>query len=263
MKINRLSLLNSLFNVLNENNQGDPYFTLAAYFLQHYQELSTLNIYDVAAECFVSRSSIRRFCQSIGYDNFVSFKNEFVQYDDQSKNSLRHYNRENYRETLTSEINAMITELNERMNTIEVDHIADRIHNSRHIVFLTSNVGASAVIQFQQLMILQNKVVRLISDMYETTDFIRELTSEDYVIVISGTGVFAQAVSDYIQEVKAHKVLFTLNRSHEFDCVFNKIYHLSAIDRSKEGKSVYLTYGMQYTLDILYHAYVRKYGSHK
>ena len=66
MKINRLSLLNSLFNVLNENNQGDPYFILAEYFLEHYHELSRLNIYDVAADCFVSRSSIRRFCQAMG-----------------------------------------------------------------------------------------------------------------------------------------------------------------------------------------------------
>lgn len=52
MKINRLSLLNSLFNVLNENNQGDPYFILAEYFLEHYHELSRLNIYDVARRLF-------------------------------------------------------------------------------------------------------------------------------------------------------------------------------------------------------------------
>lgn len=74
MKINRLSLLNSLFNVLNENNQGDPYLILAEYFLEHYHELSRLNIYDVAADCFVSRSSIRRFCQAIGYENSSRLK---------------------------------------------------------------------------------------------------------------------------------------------------------------------------------------------
>lgn len=98
MKINRLSLLNSLFNVLNENNQGDPYFILAEYFLEHYHELSRLNIYDVAADCFVSRSSIRRFCQAIGYENFVAFKDEFAQYDDQRASFQKHAGRENYRE---------------------------------------------------------------------------------------------------------------------------------------------------------------------
>lgn len=138
MKINRLSLLNSLFNVLNENNQGDPYFILAEYFLEHYHELSRLNIYDVAADCFVSRSSIRRFCQAIGYENFVAFKDEFAQYDDQRASFQKHAGRENYRETLTQEINAMIAELDQRMNTAEVERLAERIHDAREVVFLTS-----------------------------------------------------------------------------------------------------------------------------
>lgn len=261
MKINRLSLLNSLFNVLNENNQGDPYFTLAQYFLEHYQELSTLNIYDVAADCFVSRSSIRRFCQSIGYDNFVSFKNEFVQYDDQSTNYEKHYNRDNYREALTNEINIMIEELNRRMNTEEIEHIIERIHSSHQVVFLTSNIGASAVIQFQQEMILQNKLVRLISDMYENTDFVKGLQEDDYLITISGSGVFAHASKEYLKNIKAYKVLFTLNRNKEFEEYYDKIYYLSAVDRTTEGTSVYFRYGMQYTLDILYNTYLRKYGN--
>ncbi len=145
MKINRLSLLNSLFNVLNENNQGDPYFILAEYFLEHYHELSRLNIYDVAADCFVSRSSIRRFCQAIGYENFVAFKDEFAQYDDQRASFQKHAGRENYRETLTQEINAMIAELDQRMNTAEVERLAERIHDAREVVFLTSSVGATSV----------------------------------------------------------------------------------------------------------------------
>ncbi len=260
MKINRLSLLNSLFNVLNENNQGDPYFILAEYFLEHYHELSRLNIYDVAADCFVSRSSIRRFCQSIGYENFVSFKNEFVQYDDQLASYVQHANRDNYLETLTNEINAMLAELNQRMKTEEVERIVDRIHDSRYVVFLASNLGTLFVSQFQRAMIFQKKVIRLISDMYESTDFIKRLTEEDFLMVISASGLFAETSQNYLKDNKAYKTLFTLNRSHDFDEIYDKIYHLSAVDRSKEAKSVYFTYGFIYVLDILYSVYIRKYG---
>lgn len=260
MKINRLSLLNSLFNVLNENNQGDPYFILAEYFLEHYHELSRLNIYDVAADCFVSRASIRRFCQSIGYENFVAFKDEFVQYDDQQESYQKHAGRENYREMLMQEINAMIAELNQRMNTIEVERLVQRIHDARQVVFLTSSVGAMSVTQFQYSMIFQNKVLRIVSDMYENIDFVKRLQKQDLLLVISGSGLFAAASRDYLKGNEAYKVLFTLNRSHDFDDIYDRIYHLSAVDRSQEAKSVYFTYGTIYVLDILYSVYVRKYG---
>ena len=260
MKINRLSLLNSLFNVLNENNQGDPYFILAEYFLEHYHELSRLNIYDVAADCFVSRSSIRRFCQAIGYENFVAFKDEFAQYDDQRASFQKHAGRENYRETLTQEINAMIAELDQRMNTAEVERLAERIHDAREVVFLTSSVGATSVAQFQHSMIFQNKVIRMVSDMYENIDFVKHLQKEDLLLVISGSGLFAAALRDYLRDNPAYKILFTLNRSHDFDDVYDTIYHLSAADRSQEAKSVYYTYGTIYVLDVLYSVYVKKYG---
>lgn len=135
MRINRLSLLYSLFSVLNNNSPEDSNYALAKYFLENYHRLSTLNIFDVASDCFVSRSSVRRFCQSIGYDNFLDLKTEFHEYDDQYNHYMAHMDRENYRETLSKEINDMIQELNHRMNHEEVDKIIDRIYKSRYVVF--------------------------------------------------------------------------------------------------------------------------------
>lgn len=261
MKINRLSLLHSLFSIVNENYEEDSNYKLAYYFLEHYHELNELNIYDVAADCCVSRSSVRRFCQTIGYDNFLDLKTVFDEYDDQYEYYLLHANRDSYRERLTSEINSMIEELNQRMNTQEIDIIVERLYKSRYVVFLTSETSTSYVKDFQRAMIFHNKFIHIISEAYTDNTLIKRLDKRDYLVTISATGTFANASRGYIASCEAYKVLFTYNRDEEMKKHYDKVYHLSAVDRTNEGRSVYGTYGLNYMLDILYSAYIRKYGN--
>ncbi len=258
MRINRLSLLHSLFSVLNDYPPEDSNAVLALYFLEHYRELADLNIFDVAADCFVSRSSVRRFCQSIGYENFIDLKTEFRQYDDQLAHFMLHTNQSNYRESLTKEINAMIEELDQRMNHEETDKIADRIFNSRYVVFMTSDTSTSVIKSFQQAMVLHGKIIHLISDSYTENTLLSKLDHRDYLIVLSATGVFAKACEEYIKPVKAYKVLVTVNRDPIFKSHYDKVYHLSATDKSQNGNLVYGTYGMTYMWDIVYATYVNK-----
>jgi len=259
MRINRLSLLHSLFSVLNDYPPEDSNAVLALYFLEHYRELADLNIFDVAADCFVSRSSVRRFCQSIGYENFIDLKTEFREYDDQKAHFVQHFDQTNYRESLTKEINAMIIELDQRMNHAETEKIADRIHTSRFVVFLTSETSTSVIKTFQQAMVLYGKIIYLISDSYTENSLLSKLDQRDYLIVLSSTGVFAKACEDYIKPVKAYKALVTVNRDECFKSQYDKVYHLSAQDRSQNGNLVYGKYGINYMFDVIYATYVNKY----
>ncbi len=260
MRINRLSLLHSLFSVLNDYPPEDSNAVLALYFLEHYRNLADLNIFDVAADCFVSRSSVRRFCQSIGYENFIDLKTEFSKYDDMMAHFMQHVQQDNYRESLTKEINAMIAELDQRMNNVELEKIADRIFNSRYVVFLTADTSTSVIKAFQQAMVLHGKIIHLISDSYTENTLLNKLDQRDYLLVLSATGVFAKACEEYIKPVKAYKALVTVNREPCFKSQYDKVYHLSALDRSQDGNLVYGTYGMTYMFDIVYATYVNKFN---
>lgn len=260
MRINRLSLLHSLFSVLNDYPPEDSNAVLALYFLEHYRNLADLNIFDVAADCFVSRSSVRRFCQSIGYENFIDLKTEFSKYDDMMAHFMQHVQQDNYRDSLTKEINAMIAELDHRMNNVETEKIADRIFNSRYVVFLTADTSTSVIKAFQQAMVLHGKIIHLVSDSYTENTLLTKLDQRDYLIVLSATGVFAKACEEYIKPVKAYKALVTVNREPCFKAQYDRVYHLSAQDRSQDGNLVYGTYGMTYMFDIVYATYVNKYN---
>lgn len=262
MKANRISLLHSLFSIINENEENDSNYVLAHYFLNHYHELNSLNIYDVADKCFVSRSSVRRFCKSLGYENFLDLKNEFSTYDDQNQSYMKYAKRVNYRELLTSEINEMIKELNKRMDTREVYNIAEKMKNSRHIVFLTSGTLAGYVKDFQQSMIFNKKVINVVSELYSDNKLLNKLDERDYLITISTTGTFAYASYPLIAESEAHKTLITLRRDPIFNRWYDKIYHLSAEDRSQSGENVYGKYGINYMLDIIYSEYTSHFNDY-
>ena len=75
--INKLGFLNSLIEIVNNNMEEDAATSvLARYFLVNFNRLPELNIYDVAENCFVTRSSVRRFCQSLGFDNYKELKKQ-------------------------------------------------------------------------------------------------------------------------------------------------------------------------------------------
>lgn len=260
MRINRLSLLNSLFTVINENNQDDSYFVLAHYFLEHYHELSSLNIYDVSDECFVSRASVRRFCQSIGYDNFKDLKTDTYEFKEEFNCYLDHFYRRDYRSYLTSAIHEMIEELNERMNTKEVERIVDRLHDSRHLVFITSNTTTARIRDFQHSMIVCGKIIRIVSDMYTDNELIQCLDERDSLFTISASGRLANAARDIVKNSRAYRCLVTTNRDESLKDYYDRVFHLSARDYSTE-KSIYGKYGLDYMFDVIYSAYIHKYSN--
>lgn len=65
-----------LLLVASEENRGQTNQSIARYCLAHFDELLNMNITQLAAACHVSAATITRFCHSLGYDDFLHFKDE-------------------------------------------------------------------------------------------------------------------------------------------------------------------------------------------
>ena len=70
MDLKSISLMQKLMNFTISNNLDHTTGILANYLLLHYNELGTLPLNQVTADCFVSPSSVRRFCLKLGFDNY-------------------------------------------------------------------------------------------------------------------------------------------------------------------------------------------------
>ncbi|MGT2637504.1 hypothetical protein ACVRWL_06920 [Streptococcus ratti] len=69
MENRRLSLLYNLQNLYNSSDLGSVDYQLSRYLIDNYQEIDSLNTFDVAEESSVSRIIVRRFYQHLVYNN--------------------------------------------------------------------------------------------------------------------------------------------------------------------------------------------------
>ena len=173
-ELNKFGLLNSLLGIINNYDEDDSKVIIAKYFLTHFDRLDDINIFDAADECFVTRTSIRRFAKFIGFDNFRHLKKDHEQYD----YYLQFDEKENYSDYLSDQINQMATNLRNVVG-IEIEEIVRTIIESREIIFLVSDIYGARCLEFQKEMIFSGKMVRIVSYNFSDSKVLKRIDSND------------------------------------------------------------------------------------
>lgn len=258
--INKFSLMTSLLAVVNENSSESSAYVLARYFLEHFAELDKLNIYDVADECYVSRSGIQRFCKSIGFDTFSSLKtNSLVEREIHRQAIVAYARRPDFADYTRSSMGDMMEELERMAGEQDLAGFARKLYESRKVVLLTAEYSSMGPRDLQQELLVAGKFVSLATDSHIDFSLLRSLGEEDMLIVSSATGNYAYAVNDVIRELpKPCRVLLTLNRDTLFREAYDKIFYLSGEGETRQ-RSVYTKYGVGYFFDLLYNSYIQTY----
>lgn len=256
------SLMNSLLTVLNSTDADDPENVLARYFLEHFEHLRDLNVYDVAEECYTSRSGIRRFCQSIGFENFSALKSCDWEWGTHRSFFVGYTDHEDFERHLSGSIEGMMHDINCHVDNSDLANLATLVHDADEVLLLTSDFSSMAVREFQQSMLFMHKIVRVITDSFGSEKDLDALTGRSLVIVISATGNYARAVQRQIEEVAASRVLITLDRDEGLASPYDATLYLSS-ENYYGKRTVYAKYGINYFFDLLYHRYFELFDSHK
>lgn len=259
-----LSLINDLCLIVNTDAPTSPDTVLARYFLDNYHQISELSVYDIADACLVSRSSIHRFCQRLGYHNFKDMKADFKAVGTQYDYFMQLAGREDFIIYMQLEMMKMVVDLNEQITKEVLDKIATRIHDSKEVILISSYSEKSYLQKFQRPLVLSGKIIRVICDRFEEDDlrysFLKKLDKNSFVMVVSAKGIYAEGMDDIIKTIPAYKALVTTSYRSDFESTYDEIYHLSRDDYTNL-KSVYSEYGICLFFDILYSTYLRKYGT--
>lgn len=259
--IRHFSLMNSLLAVVNQSPHDSQDSVLARYFLENFDRLAQLNVYDVAEECFTSRSGIRRFCQSIGIDNFSDLKSYAWEWSRHRRLFSRYTDHENYREYLIGALAHMDRTINDAVPEETLDSLAAFIHDARRVVILTSDFSSGAVRQFQQSMLYLHKMVDIVTDSTGDITQLATLGAHDALIVISEHGNYARAVQSVFAGSKIPRVLITVDADADIEDAFTFAVRLSP-EPQAAGRTVFAQYGITYLLDLLYNRYYTIYGEH-
>ena len=252
--IRHFSLMNSLLSVLNASEHNTNNSVLARYFLEHFDQLDQLNVYDVADACFTSRSGIRRFCQSIGLDNFSDLKSYTWEWTCHRNLYVDYTNHPSYRMHLAGGITEMFEHIDALASDAFLDDLAHFLHGAEDVVILTSDFSSMSVWQFQQSMLYLHKIVHVVTDSAGDISQIGTLDSKDALVVISEHGNYAKAVQEALSTSPVPRALITVDGSPELRAAFDYVIRLAG-EQELHGRTVYANYGIMYFLDLLYNRY--------
>ena len=255
-ELNRYGVLNSLISILNEGEEDSSDAVIAKYLLQNFNHLQNLNIYDMADECFVSRATIRRFAQRLGFDNFKILKNQFESFHDTYSfyRAGIYDNTEN--NTISEQILKMVNECDSFFTDEKIAGIVNDIKKANTIVFLTSDISSRQSSEFQKAMILNDKMVRIISKKYENSELLHSLKSTDLLLVISVSGFFVNVILPYIKDNQAKTILLTTVHDLKYYDYFDEVWYLSKSAKTN-NRSVYTVFATQYCLEKIFDAYMK------
>ncbi len=255
--INKFGLLNSLITLINEGEENSADVTIAKYLLQNFNQLKDLNIYDISAECYVSRATIRRMAQKLGFENFKDLKNQISNFSDYPIYRAG-IDTDEFGNSVIQQIVTMANECEQFFNEEKIENIVQEINQASQIVFLTFDIYSRQSSEFQKAMILSGKMVRVISSKFVNNELLANLKKDDMLIVISISGYFASQVIPFIKEINTKKILLTTIHDDYYESIFDELWYLSSVPRI-EKRSVYTMYGTQYCLERIFNAYIKKY----
>ncbi len=255
MENRRLSLLYNLQNLYNTSEVSSVEYQLSSYLIDNYFRIDRLNIFDVAEENSVSRATVRRYCQNLGYDNFKELKNHFNEFDEGLSQYEEFYSRQSFINTLKRQVFEMFNELEERLSNKELNQIVSSLFKADEVVIIASSTIANNVRFFQQAMALFGKRVSIVVNEQELQEKKATLANNSIIQFFSVSGVLAKTMMLDTYETGINTYLFTNLRSPLFNQFFDKVYHLTSAENRNPSEIIYYTYGIAFVLDSILNEY--------
>lgn len=255
-----IGLKNLLFSLLNRGEVGSSDYEIATYLLKNYHRINLLNIYDMATECYVNRTTIMRFFNKYGYSNFREFKNQYRDiFDEREYKPLPFDSYQDYLNDLNTKLINMMKLFNTgRDKSREIDDSLEAIHRSERMVMMGDDSVYGQLYNAQHKLLGCGKLIQIMTDNIYENKLLHSLTDRDLIMVFSLTGTYANLVYSEIQDSPAYKVLITMAATDEMKQKFDYVNPLTS--RPEEADpDIFRRYGFTYFVDTMVSTYRMKY----
>lgn len=216
-------VLHKLMLLINGTQEGSTNRNLAIELIKNIDKLQKLNIYEIADLCFVSTSTLSRFCRILGYKNFNAFKEALessygfeIDYDHQYLHA---------KDDLSSGLSYMkqlyttcIQDMNEHMLKSQLIALAELIHEHENI-HVFGNIGYQFIAMYlQERLGLFKKIIHVYPDVLTQKKEAGRLSKDDLAIVISprGTSTIQSNIVPPLYKNEVTTVLITQNEHSSY-----------------------------------------------
>ena len=258
MEDGRIHVLMSLFDIYNENEPDQPSHTIAEYLLTHFESIGSMTLQEVMDAGFVSRSGVRRFCQSIGMENFSALRNQAGEWEE-----FRHYylaaasSPQDYKMPPRQAMVEIFDSVDKLQQDGVLQRLSQRASASSKAVLFSAESSAGAVTDFQYAMLVSGKLVQLVTECKPSVEAVRNLGPQDLLLVVSSSGSFALRQRALVESSGATKVLVTANDEPELHASYDEVILMGPpLAEHVAPHRVYALFGTAYLMNRLLEDYV-------
>lgn len=201
-----------LLSLMNSEPEDSNNSRIARYILEHIDELENCSISDLAKKCYVSNSSISRFCRAIGLQDYNELKNQVAKYQVEHAYTIARkfrYPGDEGENPYNAYADQIIANLEKMKNSIDVNEINALVDD----LFQYEKVSAYGYLQSQNVALnlqydlqTNRKIIFTCMQFADQIEHIQKADEKELIIVFSESGTyFRRAFANHNAFHMAHK----------------------------------------------------------
>lgn len=196
-----------LISTLNSEPKDSNNYKIAKYILENISQLENCTLTELAKSCYVSNSSISRFCKDIGLKDFNTLKNQLIQFSFLTMEAQSKFNfKELHQDSLSkSYIHSVIDNLS-RIPFTRLDNDIEQLVNDIHIYDKVAAFGylqsENVALNLQYDLQTNGKIVFTRIKFKDQIDYIMHADEKTLLIIFSESGTYFNRVFQRIKPFK-------------------------------------------------------------
>lgn len=187
-------LIIRLLTFLNGQTIDSTNYHIALTMVNHYKEVQTSSIGEIAKLCAVSKSTISKFARTLGFDDYLDLKDNATLVEDRFNNPLNYLSNiltSIEREGFDQYFDAVIKDITYFKNHLDIhsiDRIAQAIADHEEVVTFGLIFSESAAVDFQYKLAYNGKYLRTFQDDLVQEEFLKQATEDTLIILFTNSG---------------------------------------------------------------------------
>lgn len=259
MDIKSTSLMQKLINLTTSNNLDRTCGILANYFLLHYDELEHIPLNQVVSDCFLSISSVRRFCQKIGYENYTDLIHSKLRNPEKQKEiAVLNLHSGRYNPAmLRNEINENLYICYRSIAPAQIQMLVQWIMRSSVLILISTRPYSLWIREFFNQLVAWGKLTYTVEDPTVCKSVYEKFGETSCSIVVSPMGVLPDSYAPEIQNLPGKKILIAgkfithLPSFPLFSKQYDDLILLPFKDKSYEYMEILGKYTIGFLFDII------------
>lgn len=207
VEANEFTLMQKLIDCTSNNSRDNIFGDIAYYLLLHFNRIDQLTTTDLANACFTSSSTIRRFCESIGYRSFTNLKvAKAGNPEDQRQISILNAAKGRFSaKYMQTQINENLYAIARSVDSTQMDHVIDIVMRKQNLLLLAIRPYALWLKEFQSQMLFMGKPTYIIDDLENYANLFKRIDKNYSCIVVSPTAGIASTISQQVCGLECEK----------------------------------------------------------